>query len=267
MNFLNGSPSRGTQLVTIALVTMGMLSTTQASAETIFSMNGVDVDSTVVDLYFNSRLGGADTAATPEQRIALMTELRNIYVLATDPSSAKHMEDPAVTAQIELQKQSILFQTAANAFYEDVEVTDEQMQAEYQEQLTLYPPLDYKARHILVESQGAATEIVSLLNNGGNFEALAKEKSTGPSAPNGGDLDWFSPTQMVPEFSRAVETLEDGQFTNEPVQTQFGWHIILREDSRASTPPPFDSTTEEIRTKISNDMFQAHLNRLTEGAQ
>jgi peptidyl-prolyl cis-trans isomerase C len=71
---------------------------------------------------------------------------------------------------------------------------------------------------------------------------------------------------MVPEFSRAVETLEDGQFTNEPVQTQFGWHVILREDSRASTPPPFDSTTDEIRTKISNDMFQDYLNGLTEAA-
>lgn len=267
MNFLNGSLDRGKQLATIALVTMGTLSITHASAETIFSINGVDVDSTVVDLYFNSRLGGSDTAATSDQRIALMTELRNIYLLSTSPSSAKYLDDPAVTAQIELQKQSIIFQAAANEFYAGVEVTDEQMQSEYQEQLELYPPLDYKARHILVESQGAATEIISQLNNGGNFEALAKEKSTGPTGPNGGDLDWFSPAQMVPEFSRAVETLEDGQFTNEPVQTQFGWHVILREDSRASTPPPFDSTMEEIRTKISNDMFQDHLNTLTEAAQ
>ena len=267
MNFLNGSLGRGKQLAAIAIMTMGTLSVSQASAETIFSMNGVDVDSAVVDLYFNSRLGGSGAAATPEQRIALMTELRNIYVLATAPSSAKYLDDPSVQAQIELQKQSIVFQTAANAFYEDVEVTDEQMQAEYEAQLALYPPLDYKARHVLVATQGEATDIIAQLNNGGNFEALAKEKSTGPTGPNGGDLDWFSPTQMVPEFSRAVEALEDGQFTNEPVQTQFGWHVILREDSRASTPPPFDSTTEEIRQKISNDMFQEHLNALTEAAQ
>ncbi len=267
MNFLNGSLGRGKQLATIALATMGTFSISQATAETIFSMNGVDVDSSVVDLYFNSRLGGAGATATPEQRVALMTELRNIYVLATDPSSAKYLDDPEVAAQIELQKQSIIFQTAANAFYADVEVSDEQMQAEYQSQLALYPPLDYKARHILVETQGAATEIISQLNNGGNFEELAKEKSTGPTGPNGGDLDWFSPTQMVPEFSRAVAALEDGQFTNEPIQTQFGWHVILREDSRESTPPPFDSTTEEIRQKISNDMFQAHLDELTKAAQ
>ncbi len=262
MDFLHRSYSRGKRITTIALLAAGALSVGQASAETIFTINGVDVDSSVVDLYFQSRLGGQGAQATPEQREFLMTELRNIYALATDESSSQFAADPGVAAQIELQKYSIIFQAAAADYFENVAVSDEQLREEYESQLALYPPLDFKARHILLATQGEAEGVIAQLNDGGNFEELAKEKSTGPTGPNGGDLDWFSPTQMVAEFSDAVGALENGQFTKEPVQTQFGWHVILREDSRASKPPPYESSVEELRQKVSNDMFQAHIESL-----
>lgn len=262
MDFLNRSYRRAKRLTMLALLAAGTLSVGQANAETIFTINGVDVDSSVVDLYFQSRLGGQGAQATPEQRELLMAELRNIYALATYESSSKFAADPSVAAQIELQKWSIIFQAAAADYFENVVVSDEQLQAEYESQLALYPPLDFKARHILLATQGEAEDVIAQLNDGGNFEELAKEKSTGPTGPNGGDLDWFSPTQMVAEFSEAVGTLEDGQYTKEPVQTQFGWHVILREDSRASTPPPYDSSIEELRQKVSNDLFQEHIESL-----
>jgi len=267
MDFLNRSYIRGKRLTTIALLAAGAFSVGQANAETIFTINGIDVDSSVVDLYFQSRLGNQGAQASPEQRELLMTELRNIYALATDESSSKFADDPTVAAQIELQKQSIIFQAAAADYFENVVVSDDQLQAEYESQLDLYPPLDFKARHILLATQGEAEDVIAQLNDGGNFEELAKEKSTGPTGPNGGDLDWFSPTQMVAEFSTAVGVLEDGQFTKEPVQTQFGWHVILREDSRESSPPPFDSSVEELRQKVSNDMFQAHIESLAESGE
>ena len=205
--------------------------------------------------------------ATPQQREALMTELRNIYVLATDASSAEVANDPSIKAQIELQKQSIVFQAAAAKYFEGIEVSDERLRAEYDSQIALYPPMEYRASHILLATQGEAVDVINALDNGGNFEELAKERSTGPTGPTGGDLDWFSPTQMVPEFSDAVEKLENGSYTNEPVQTQFGWHVIMRTDSRESTPPPFESSTQELRQKIANDMFQEHVTALAEKAE
>ena len=105
--------------------------------------------------------------------------------------------------------------------------------------MRLEPPKEFKARHILVETQSEANSIVAELEGGANFAELAKTKSTGPSGPNGGDLGWFSPNQMVQPFSQAVAALEDGAFSKTPVQTQFGWHVILREDSREATPPTF----------------------------
>jgi peptidyl-prolyl cis-trans isomerase C len=94
------------------------------------------------------------------------------------------------------------------------------------------------------------------LQGGADFTELAKNNSTGPSAPSGGDLGWFTAQAMVKPFSDAVGVLEDGAFTTTPVQTQFGWHVILREDSRDSAPPPLDSVRDAIVQRINQQKFQ-----------
>ena len=94
-----------------------------------------------------------------------------------------------------------------------------------------------------MQTQAEAQDLIAQLKEGADFQALAKEHSTGPSGPNGGDLGWFAPEQMVKPFADAVIALEDGAFSPDPVQTQFGWHVILREESRDAiiTPVPLDS--------------------------
>ena len=124
------------------------------------------------------------------------------------------------------------------------------------------PAFQYKARHILLESQGAAVEVIGELDMGADFEETAKSRSTGPSGPNGGDLGWFSPNQMVASFSEAVQALEDGKYTVDPVQTEFGWHVILREESRAAEAPTLDSSREVIVQGIQQSKFQAYLEGL-----
>ena len=153
-------------------------------------------------------------------------------------------------AQLELQTRAILAQAVATDFVTNNPATDEEMQALYAEQIKLAPPLEYKARHILVETQGEAIAVISELEGGADFAELATQKSTGPSGPSGGDLGWFPPEQMVAEFSSAVVTLGDGEFTKIPVQTQFGWHVILREDSRESPPPPYESVTDVLKQQV-----------------
>ena len=171
-----------------------------------------------------------------------------------------------VAAQIELQRLGVLAQAVASNFFENTEITEDEILAEYNAQVELAPPLQYKARHILVESQGEAVAVIDQLNEGADFEELAKEKSTGPSGPTGGDLGWFSPNQMVEPFSNAVQALEDGQYTSAPTQTQFGWHVILREESRESEAPTLDSVRENINQVIQQRKFTAHLDGLREAA-
>lgn len=256
MIFKNGSRYFGTRLAMTGLIAAASFAGSLASAETIFTVNGTKVDSTVVDVYFESRLGQPDAQATPEQRTALMAELRDIYVLSTQDLASELAKDPKLAAQIELQRQGALAKAVAANFLENVTVSEEEILAEYQEQVKLAPPLQFKARHILVATQGEAVDVITQLDGGANFEELAKEKST---RPTGADLDWFSPGQMVAPFATAVAALENGAYTSTPVQTRFGWHVILREESRESTPPTFESLRDAINQQLQQKKFEAHL--------
>ena len=160
---------------TLLATTCGSLMVAPATAETIFTVNGKEVDSAVVDLYFESRLGQPGTAPTPEQRTILMQELRDIYVLSTQNLASELLQDPRLAAQIELAQQGAIAQAVATDFLSKVEVTEEEIVAEYEKQVELAPPLQFKARHILVASQGEATDVIKQLDECANFEELAKE--------------------------------------------------------------------------------------------
>ncbi len=266
MQCIHGSRHAGTTLATIALAFAVYVGSSSASAETVFTVNGTPVDSAVIDVFFEQRLGQAAAQPSPEQRTILIGQLRDIYVLATQDLAAELAKEPRLAAQIELQKHGALAQAVAADYIANVEVTDAEIRAEYEEQIKLAPPLQFKARHILVATQGEAVDLIGQLDGGANFEELAREKSTGPSGPNGGDLGWFSPDQMVAPFSNAVALLEDGSYTKEPVQTQFGWHVILREESRENTPPTLESIRDRIAQQVQQNKFQEHLATLREAA-
>jgi peptidyl-prolyl cis-trans isomerase C len=113
-----------------------------------------------------------------------------------------------------------------------------------------------KARHILLDSEEKATEIIKKLQAGEEFAKLASEYSTGPSAASGGDLGWFGEGQMVPEFSKAAFALNPGDIVTKPVKTQFGWHIILVEDRKVSAPPSFDDAKEQLASTMSQKLLK-----------
>jgi peptidyl-prolyl cis-trans isomerase C len=235
---------------------------TSAFAEAEATVNGADIDSTVVDFYLESALQKPAADATAEERGAVIRELTDIYLLTTQPEARQLAASERFKAQIELQKRGALAQAVAQDFVAQNQASDEEILAAYEQQIAATPPLQYKARHILVENQAAAIDLISQLDSGSDFQELAKEHSTGPSGPSGGDLPWFSPEQMVQPFSEAVAALEDGKYSSEPVQTQFGWHVILREDSRANEPPTLDSVRATIKQNVEQAKFQAYLEKL-----
>ncbi len=233
-----------------------------AHSATEFTVNGVDVDSRVVDLYVQSRAQMPASQVGDAKRSELVQELTDIYLITTQARVDELAKQPEVQAQLELQKRGLLAQIAAGDYLSNNAATDEEILAEYAVQIESAPNRQFKARHILVESQSAAVDLISELDDGANFEELAKSNSTGPSGPNGGDLGWFAPNQMVKPFSDAVAELEDGGYTKEPVQTQFGWHVILREDSRDSEPPTLDSVRESIKQRVEQRKLQKYIEQL-----
>lgn len=125
--------------------------------------------------------------------------------------------------------------------------------------------MEFNASHILVESEEEAKELVTLLAGDADFAEMAKEKSTGPSGPSGGSLGWFGKGAMVPAFEEAVVALEDGA-VSDPVQTQFGWHVIKRNESRVKEAPTLDTVRDELERELRAKAIDDEINRLTDAA-
>lgn len=145
-------------------------------------------------------------------------------------------------------------------------VSDEALQAAYEERFAnAEPTTEYNASHILVETEAEAQEIRKLLDDGADFAALAKEKSTGPSGPNGGNLGWFGPGMMVKPFEDAVVVLEPGQ-VSDPIETQFGWHVILLSETRLKDAPALEEVRSELEANIQRDAVEDTITTLTDEA-
>lgn len=263
MTFTSGSCLPGTRhsaLVSGALF-LFLATTTMAQDPA----DEVQIDADVFNLFLSTRIQKPAAQVTPEERTGVMNELTDIYLISELPQAKALGEKPQVRAQLELQQRISLFNAFAKDFLAKNQATDQEILNLYEEQLGLEPPPEYKARHILVESQGEALAIIQELQDGANFIELAKTRSTGPSGPNGGDLGWFEAKKMVKQFSDAVVAMEDDTFTILPVQTQFGWHVILREASRSSIPPTLESVRDVIKQRVEQNKFQEYVAGLRSG--
>ncbi len=249
--------ARASQIVSLA----GLLALAAPGVSSAQTSTGVDIDPVVLNMYLESRLRKPADQATPEEIEAVRGELTDIYLLSAQPRAEELSKSPRMVAQLELQSRAMLAQAVATDFLARNQASDDEMRALYTEQMENAPP-EYKARHILVETQSEAIALIAELEGGADFAELAKENSTGPSASTGGDLGWFPPDRMVAEFSAAVQTLGDGEFTKAPVQTQFGWHVILREGSRESTPAPFDSVKDVLKQQVEQQKLQDYIESL-----
>jgi peptidyl-prolyl cis-trans isomerase C len=199
-------------------------------------------------------------AKLPEEqrRAAALSAIIEIRLLAAEATAKGLDKDPEFQ-----RRQAFLQQRALHSEVIEKEVaskiTDEEIHKRYDTEIAAAPPVnEVHARHILVKSQEEALEIIKQLDGGGDFEKLANEKTSDPSGKtSGGDLGYFGPGQMVPEFEKAALALEVGAYTKEPVQTQFGWHVIKVEDKRAKQPPAFDAVKDQIRSVLLRDNYFA----------
>ncbi|WP_297615478.1 peptidylprolyl isomerase [uncultured Roseicyclus sp.] len=145
-------------------------------------------------------------------------------------------------------------------------VSDEELQAEFDAQFASAGPVkEYNASHILVETQADADAVIAALAEGADFAQVAQERSIGPSGPNGGDLGWFTAGMMVPSFEEAVFALDLGEVSS-PVETQFGWHVIVLNDAREQVPPTLDDVRAELEEGLRRARVEAMLQDLTAAA-
>lgn len=225
------------------------------------TVNGTAINESRVELMVKQQAGQGQPD-TPELRKGIIEHLAMQLLLSQEAIKKGLHKTPEVLDQFELTQQSIL----ANAYVQDyfkTPVSDDMLKAEYEKlktKMTGMSGTEYKARHILVEREAEAKDIIAKLKNDPKvFDGIAKEKSKDPgSKDKGGDLGWFDPRGMVPEFGAAVAKLAKGKFTDVPVKSQFGYHVILLEDSRAKQMPPLD----QIKPMLQQQAQQQSLKKL-----
>jgi peptidyl-prolyl cis-trans isomerase C len=230
----------------------------------VATVNNSPITQDVLDVYATQRKAqpGNEQSNTKE---AILNELIALELMRQDSIKKGLDSQPVVIASLNQTTRTTLAGAAIKDFMANNPVTDETAKAFYDEQMGKVGK-EYNARHILVADEESATEVIKLLDSGSDFSELAKEKSTGPSGASGGKLGWFGAGQMVKPFSDAAAELDKGSYTKAPVQTQFGWHVIILDDVRDSTPPPFDDVKDRIKMLLANQKLQTYIESIKSSA-
>ena len=194
-------------------------------------------------------------------------QLVNGRLMAAEGYAVGLEDSEDVQARLEQAERQFVQQAWLDQTVEE-RITDERLQTIYDELVMAQPPQDeVQARHILVETEEEALEVIAAIEEGGDFAELAQERSTGPSGPRGGDLGYFSQGDMVPAFGEAAFALEVGAHSTEPVETQFGWHVIKVEDRRTVEPPSLEEVRPQIEDELRNRLSQEIVAELRDAAE
>jgi peptidyl-prolyl cis-trans isomerase C len=204
---------------------------------------------------------------TAEQRKQMLEQLINMTLAAQAAEKEGLENDATVKARMSLLKTQLLAEAATEKYMKAHPISDSETKAEYDTQVANMPK-EYKARHILVDSKEKADEIIKQLAAGGDFAKIAtKESKDAGSGKNGGDLGWFSAQSMVKPFADAVAAMEKGQTTPQPVQSEFGWHVIKLEDTRSPVAPAYEDVKQQVEVLSQRKKLQAYLDELRKTAK
>ena len=188
---------------------------------------------------------------TPELRAAVREELNTRELLSREARKKGMDKNADVKSQMELAGQTVLVRAYVTDWIRKNPISDADLRKEYDQVKAQMGDKEYKVKHILVEKEDEAKDVIAQLQKGGKFDELAKARSKDPgSKDRGGDLDWNAPANFVKPFSDAMVKAEKGKFTPQPVQTQFGWHVILVEDMREAKVPSFDEVKPQLSQRL-----------------
>jgi peptidyl-prolyl cis-trans isomerase C len=235
----------------------------------IASVNGKDYSLDLFRVFFTQRLQETNAQNSPAFQEQAFNEFLSLVVAAQEGEKRDLATNPDVQTALELQRLMILSNAALQSIANDAPPTDDELKQAYEKFKEQAQRAEYKARHILVDDQAKAEALIKQLddNKGEGFDKLAKENSLGPTAEKGGDLGWFDARQMVKPFADAVGTLEPGSYTKQPVQTQFGWHVILLEETRTAEPPTFEEAKPTLEAAVKRQKVADALNKLRQEAK
>jgi peptidyl-prolyl cis-trans isomerase C len=233
----------------------------KADAATFATVNGKAIPKARADALIAGQAAQGQPDS-PELRKAVMEELVRREILTQESIKKGFDKKPEIQGQVDLSRQGVLIGAYLNDYVKTHPISDEQIKKEYTEITAKLGNKEYKPRHILVETEDQAKAIIAKLKKGEKIEDLAKESKDPGSKDRGGDLGWANPASFVPPFSAAMTKLEKGKFTETPVKSDFGWHVIQLDDTRDLKLPPMEEAKGQIAQQLQQRMVQKHIDEL-----
>ncbi len=236
-------------------------------AQNVATVNGKPIPAAKVDQVVKQVVAQGKATDSPQLREAIKKDLIGREVLIQEADKQGVGTRPDVKNAIDNARQSIIINAMLADYIKKNPVKDADIKAEYDKYKAQVGEKEYHARHILVATEDEAKQIIAKLKGGAKFEDLAKQSKDPGSAQNGGDLDWASPASFVPEFSKAMTSLQKGAITETPVHSQFGWHVIKLEDVRPAKVPPLEEVKQQVAESLQQRKLAAYREELMKKAK
>ena len=249
-------------LIAVLILPVPGLSADEKSDNPVLArVNGVAISVDEVRHFIQSQEG----QLAPDRALQ---EMINVELVVQAARNEGLMNDDILQLEIKRNTSGLIASHYLQTFLSRLEISEEDLKARYQKDYVQgSQELEYNANHILLETETEARDVIKQLDQGAVFSELAKTLSTGPSGKNGGALGWFKSGDMVAPFSEAATQLKAGEYSKQPVQTQFGWHVILLNETRQQPIPEFESVRQKLSTAIAADSISAKIRALQEAAK
>lgn len=225
-----------------------------AAAAKVATVNGVAIPKSRVDLIVKAQTARG-MPDSDQMRNDIREQLIFLEIVTQEVTKKGLAKGAEVQAQLDLARQNVLRQVYIADFIKNNPVNDAQLKAEYERLKASRGDKEYKARHVLVDKEDEAKAIIAELKKGKKFEDLAKQSKDPGSKDHGGELDWNSPSGYAKPFADALVKLDKGKYTDAPVQTQYGWHVILLDDVRPAKFPSMDEVKPQITERLQEQAF------------
>jgi len=248
------------KLATALCVGTMMSASLMAAGNAFVTVNGVAVSQNLANVFISEQKaqGAPDT---PELKAAVREELIRRELLIQEAKKSGVDKRPEVAAQAEAARQAFFVRAYIQDYVKKNPISDARLQADYDKIKAQLGNTEYKARHILVVNEGDAKAIITNLDKGAKFDELAKQSIDPGSKDNGGDLGWASAGNFVKPFSDALTGLAKGKYTTTPIKSDFGYHVIMLEDTRPLSVPAFD----ELKPRLLQQAQSEQINKMVEG--
>lgn len=232
----------------------------------IATVNGVPYSLDLFRMFYMDRMQETQHENDQAFQQQAFNEFMSLVVASQEGERRKLADDAGVATALQLQRLKVLSNAALASMAQEIEVSDDEISKAYEQVKKQAARTEYKARHILVKDEDEAKKLIKELDKKADFAELAKKHSLGPTGKNGGELEWFDQSQMVQPFAEAVAAMKPGTYSKEPVQTQFGWHIINLQETRTAEPPKLEDVKPQLTAMVQRQKLGERLAEMRDKA-